>query len=771
MRVFHQNKQAIYPYDEWHITETTFDPKHNHRNETIFALGNGYMGMRGTFEENVPEGVSSTPGIYINGIYETEDIIYGEFAPNQPKEYQTMINIMDWKTIYLTIEGEKFSLAAGKVENYQRSLDMKHGTLRRSLTWTSPSGKKIAINISRFISQTQPHLAFISYEIVPLNFSGIVAFESVIDGAVSNLHHLRNKALKTTSRGFKEDLGYLLSQTQRSGFTVGSVMLHELLEEDRRMPCEVKQAVEQDRISVTAEFPAETGTNYRFIKYVGVGTSRESSDVLSFLEQKVTEAALKGYNHYLVEHQQFMENFWDDTDVEIKGDPILQQGFRFNALHLLQATGRDGKTNVAAKGLTGEYYEGHYFWDTETYIIPFFLYSQPELVKQLLLYRYSTLDAARENAKRMRNKGALYAWRTINGHEASGNFLGSTVQYHINADIAYAIHKYLEATEDYQFLADYGAEILFETARCWADRGAFLPSRGGKYCINEVCGPDEYKPGVNNNCYTNYMAKFNLDLALEGAKRLKQDYPEKYQALVERIGLTEDEFELWRRCSENMYLPYNEELGIHPQDDSFLDKDPIDVDSIPEEDIPLVGNWHPLVIWRYQIIKQADVVLLLFLLGDKFTFEQKKANFDYYEPKTTHDSSLSPAIYSIIASEIGYQEYAYNYFMQTARLDLDDYNKNAWQGVHTACMAGSWMCVVNGFAGLRTFGGKLQFNPIVPQQWDGYSFKVKFRGRQVHVRISEDHAYYNLLSGEKLSISHRDQDVTLLPNQVLALPL
>ena len=464
--------------------------------------------------------------------------------------------------------------------------------------------------------------------------------------------------------------GTVISQTKNSKFTIGCGVTHST---NPAVP--IMGSVSTASLDFIARFQGEPNQTYCFEKYVAMSTSRETDphELKSFVLNLATQSAMGGWEKAKQDHIKVLAKYWEDTDIQIDGDPALQQGFRFNALQLLQSTGRDGKTNIAAKGLTGEYYEGHYFWDTETYIIPFFLYSQPQLVKRLLDYRYSILDPARQNARRMRNKGALYAWRTINGHEGSGNFLGSTVQYHINAAVAYAIHKYIEATDDFDFLAEKGAEILFETARCWADRGAFLESRGGRYCINEVCGPDEYKPGVNNNCYTNYMAQFNLNLALKAVAILKERFPEEYTLLADKLGLKEEEYELWKRCADLMYLPFDPELGIHPQDDSFLDKDPIDIDSILHQDIPLVANWH-LCNWRYQVIKQADVVLLLFLLGDQFTLEEKKANFDYYEPRTTRLVPITSHL-QYYCFEIGYYDYAYNYFMQTARLDLDDYNK------------------------------------------------------------------------------------------------
>lgn len=762
MRKFHQNRPSNYPLDPWQVVENKFIPNSNHRNETIFSLGNGYMGLRGTLEEGLPQNIPSTPGTYINGIYETEPIIYGEYMARQPQDYQSMINVTDWKGLKIFLDQEEFSMFHGIAEDYCRTLDLKGGLLKRELIWMSPKGRRLKISFERFISQANQHLAFQRCQVTPLNFSGAITLRSHINGAVTNYHHLREPALEVLSTSHTNERGVLVSRTKNSKLSIACAVAH-----NTRPSTAIMGSATAESLDFLVRFEGEEGQTYTFEKYVAIATSRETGEehLGSFVQRLVHRSAEKGYDQGKTEHKEYLQNYWDDTDVEIAGDLALQQGLRFNALQLLQSTGRDGKTNIAAKGLSGEYYEGHYFWDTETYIIPFFLYSQPGLVRKLLEYRYSILDAARANAKRVRDQGALFAWRTINGHEASGNFLGSTVQYHINAAVAYAIHKYIEATDDQDFLVEMGAEILFETARCWAHRGVFLESRGGRYCINEVCGPDEYKPGVNNNCYTNYMAQFNLKTALAARDTLKIDYPERYAELKEKLALSDEEFELWQECAENMYLPFNENLGIHPQDDSFLDKDPIDIDSIPEEEIPLVANWHPLVIWRYQVIKQADVILLLLLLGDQFTLEEKKADFDYYEPKTTHDSSLSPAIYSIIAAELGYTDFAYNYFLQTVRLDLDDYNRNAWQGLHTACMAGSWMGVVNGFAGMRTFGGQLAFAPFVPEKWKHYSFKVKFKGAQLQVQVTPENTSYSLLQGLNLTFSHFGQPVVLTKGQ------
>lgn len=770
MLTYHRKKLQMEPffkYEPWTVTERRFSIEHNHHHESIFSIGNGYMGTRGTLEEDYtgPKG-TSTPGIYINGVYASEWIIYGEEAPQQPEKSQTILNLANWLKINLYIDDDKFNMLEGEIEEYSRVLDLKNGTLNRSLIWTSPSGKKVSINIQRFLSLTDIHNGLINYNVKALNFSGKIKLVSELDGDVRNHFHLRAPyTLKVIDRGFEGETGYLIQKTESTSISIGMAMVHELSVQEGS-PLRKLQLCENKRVIQEYEITVKEGQSISLIKYASFFTNRgvEEIDLKEVTIETAKKAREAGYNKLLSRHIDYLKQYWDDVDVLIEGDLSLQQAFRFNALQLLQSTGRGGVTTTAAKGLTGESYEGHFFWDTEMYVMPFFLYSRPEIARDLLLYRYNTLPEARENARRVRVDGALYPWRTINGQEASAFFMGSTVQFHINADIAYAIYQYFTATEDYDFLFNYGVEILVETARMWVTRGSYIMLRDNKYCFNEVCGPDEYKPGVSNNCYTNYMAKFNLEYAAQVLAMLREKDPGKYQQFMDNHQIEEGEIAKWKKIAQDIYLPYNEMLGIHPQDDSFLEKDPIDINLIPENEFPLVHSWHPLAIWRYQVIKQADVILLMFLLGDQFTREQKKANYDFYEPKTTHDSSLSPSIYSIIASEIGYYEDAYNYFIQTARLDLDDFNKNTYKGLHLACLGSTWMALVFGFAGMRTYNGKLSFNPYLPDKWQSYSFRLRFKGRGLKITVNKESVFYQLLEGNELSIVHQGQEL-LIDNQ------
>lgn len=768
MREFHLKKlksEPLYDYDPWKVVEKEFKVENNHHNESIFSLGNGYMGLRGFFEEDYtgPE-ETHTPGIYINGVYGSERIIYGEDAPNQPEKTQTIVNLADWTSINFFIDGEKFDIFKGEIIDYDRTLDMKSGLLKRSLVWKSPAGRKLRVESTRLISLKYQHNAVINYSIIPLNFKDKIRVISSIKGDVQNHHHFRDKnVLETINQGFgKEGSGYLLQKVSSTNIDVCTAINHEF-KGDYERPLQVQASGGENTILYEIKFDAEPEKEFKLIKYITAYTSYDiaRSRLVNRTVQSLLEGMERGFSEFVRIQKEFLDRYWYDVDVKIEGAPYLQQALRFNAFQMLQSTGRDGFTNVPAKGLTGEFYEGHYFWDTETFILPFYLYNRPEMARRLLIYRYNILDKARINASRVKLDGALYPWRTINGYEASGFFMGSTVQYHIDADVAYAIYRYVKATDDYDFLYNIGAEILFETARMWASLGSYIKEKENAFCFNVVCGPDEYKPGVNNNCYTNYMAKFNLEYALEVVELMKEEVPEIFDNIKQKIALNEHEIVGWKDVAQKIFLPYDEELGINPQDDSFLYKKPIDIESIPHDELPLVNNWHPLTIWRYQVIKQADVVLLMFLLGDKFSFEEKKRNYDFYEPRTTHDSSLSPAVYSILASEIGYFNDAYDYFIQIARLDLDNFNENTYQGIHAAAMGSAWMAVVFGFAGMRNGGDNLRFNPYLPAEWDAYEFTIKYKGKEILLRVDEKGAHYQLIKGENMIIKHRGEEIKI----------
>lgn len=766
----------IYELNEWEIVENSFSIEDNYRDETVFALGNGYIGIRGNFEEGYsgPAG-TSFEGTFLNGVYESDEIKYGEIAYGYPEKSQTMVNVANCKKIKLFLEDEEFDLLKGSVLNYRRSLNMKEGFLKRTVRWVSPKGREAIIDIERLVSLANKNLAAISYCIAPVNFSGSIRLISGIEGRVSNSAEgndprvgsgLNEDALSLVGSLIEGEQCALIQKTKNTEINIVSTVKNSIETECGYLLEKVNCG---SSIEIIYTIDAEKGKTIKLNKFISYFASRGNTDILLTKAFDTVEAGEKaGFAALKEEQKKYLEDFWHRADVRIKGDLALQQAVRFNLYHVLQAAGRDGRTNICAKGLTGEGYEGHYFWDTEMYVIPFFLYSRPDISRKLLEYRYNTLDKARERARELsHNKGALFPWRTIDGAECSAYFPASTAQYHINADIAHAIKKYMEATQDEEFLLHYGAEIIFETARLWADLGFFNGEKGGKFCINCVTGPDEYTAIVNNNFYTNLMAEENLRYAYDTALWMKEEHTEDYYRLAYRIGLQQEELELWRQIADNMYIPYSEKFGIHPQDDSFLEKKMWDFENTPKENYPLLLHYHPLVIYRHQVCKQADVVLALFIQSHRFSREQKKRDYDYYERITTHDSSLSTCIFSIVANDIGYREKAYDYFIRTVRMDLDDYQGNTKHGVHTANMAGSYLCIVNGFAGMRVNDGAISFDPYINPVWEEYSFKISYRGRLIKLTISRRGTVYELMEGEELDIVHKGKSYILKDKLVL----
>jgi trehalose/maltose hydrolase-like predicted phosphorylase len=761
----HAASRHSLPTDPWCLRETAFDPATHCLHETLFALGNGYIGQRATPEEGYsgPPG-SSLDGTYLNGFYESEAIVYPEAAYGLAKTNQFMLNVPNAKGIVVWLGEERLDPLQGTLDRYERVLDFRTGVLRRSLEWTSASGKRVGLVTRRVVSLADKHLFALEVELTALNFSGQVRVESGIDGAVRNQQAGDDPRIGSASSGPALHLlaveqgasaSSLTQRTHNSGFTLVSAI-------DTVAP--VAGIASRAALAASHSFTLELDVMLpqRLTKYGVYYSSRDypAADLAGLAGAALAKARDEGFEALCARQAAWLADFWERADVDIGGDDALQQGIRFNQFHLLQSVGRDGKTNIAAKGVTGEGYEGHYFWDTEIYIFPFFLYSKPDIARQLLAYRYAGLEQARARARQMAHaKGALYPWRTIAGEECSAYFPAGTAQYHINADIAYSIKLYLDATGDLDFMAQAGAEIVLETARIWIGIGNY--DRAGRFCINAVTGPDEYTALVNNNYYTNAMAQMHLRFAAQLVDTLRGARPHDFARIAQAIGLDEAEPAAWRRAAGRMALPYDAALGIHEQDDSFLGKKPWDFAATPKENYPLLLNYHPLVIYRHQVCKQADVVLALLLLPDQFSQDDKKRDFDYYEALTTHDSSLSSCIFSIIASEVGYHDKAYDYFMETARLDLDDTHGNTHYGVHTAAMAGTWMGVAYGFGGMRVADGALRFAPTLPARWQHYQFQIHIHGALLQVRIDASEARYTLLQGESLGLTHRGERVSL----------
>lgn len=760
-----QQKKAIYPVEPWSITETEFSPENNYRNETTFALSNGYIGTRGTFEESydfsVEEGLE---GNFVNGFYESEEIRYGEWNFGFPTKSQSLLNLPNLKPVRIYADGELFDMRTGTVKEYRRILHMKDGLMSRDVIWQSPKGRQLRLHFERFVSFEKKNVMAQRMLIEPLEENMEIKIHSYLQGDVENHTRKTNplvdygpfgrRITAVCCEGTEEGFLYFQGKTKNSGLSVGCGFAQ--VSQPRWKECQTELGEYQAHLWKTYE--GKPGQQIVLDKFMVYTTSLDMPEAAlkEFVENTSEECRKEGYEALRQRQMAYMNAFWKYADVKIKGDDALQQGIRFNLFHIMQAAGRDGKTGMGAKGLSGEGYEGHYFWDTEMYVLPFLIYTAPETARKLLEFRFHTLDAARERARVLGHpKGALFPWRTINGEEASTYFPLGTAQYHINADIAYAIQLYVQVTGDEDFFVDMAAELLVETARVWADVGCFADCRDGKYCICAVTGPDEYNAIVDNNFYTNLMARENIRDAIKALERLKELSGRRgadvYEGFVKRLGITGEEVALWQKIVENMYFPYDAKRKIYPLDDGFLMRKPWDDSRIPPEKRHLLyENYHPLFVYRQRMSKQADAILGMYLHSNLFTQEELRRNYDFYQEVTLHHSSLSTCIFGILACQIGAYEEACSYFYQSARMDLDDYHDNFYAGIHAANMAGTWQAVVNGFAGLRTNGGRLEIKPFLPAGWEGYSFCLRYQGSTVRIEITPGKAKCTLLEGTSL---------------------
>jgi alpha,alpha-trehalose phosphorylase len=781
----------IYPIDDWRWVERRYSPEFMAQSETTFSTANGYLGMRGGFQEGRP---SFLHGTFVNGFYETWPIPYGEKAYGFAKTGQTMVNVPDGKIIRLYVDDEPFTMDRATLLHYERALDMRRGVYERDVLWETPSGKQVSIKLTRLVSFTERHVTAISYEVTVLNakapvviVSEVVNHAAITEAATSEplggfgvappeeedprLGKTFKKQVlvheRTDVEGMRVLMGY---HTRASRMALGCGMDH-VVQSDN--PYTTTTSSPDHRGQVTFHVDAEPGKPFRFYKFLTYHTSHSETpaEMRARADRTLDRAVRQGFEGFEADQRKFMDDFWHRSDIAVAGratPPRLQQCIRWNLFQLLQATGRVENAGVPAKGLTGQAYEGHYFWDMEIYVMPFLIYTAPRVARNLLVFRHGMLEQARQRARDLNQRGALFPWRTISGEEASAYYAAGTAQYHINAAIAFALKKYVDVTDDQEFLREYGAEILVETARLWYDLGFFSDRLNGKFCIHSVTGPDEYSTVVNNNAYTNLMARENLWYAAGVIDALRERHPDAYAAVAHKTRLDPGESAEWRRAADHMYVPYDERTRMNPQDDSFLEREVWDIKNTPKDKFPLLLHFHPLVIYRYQVIKQADIVLAMFLLGNEFSLEQKKRNFDYYDPLTTGDSSLSACIQSIVANEIGYDDVAQKYLRYAVLMDLADVGGNVRDGVHVASIGGTWMALIYGLAGMRDYGGRLSFNPKRFVQ--KLRFPLTFRGQRLEVEIDDGNATYTLRHGTGLTIQHRDEELKLAEGKPVSRP-
>ncbi|MFT4009761.1 MAG: glycosyl hydrolase family 65 protein [Nocardioidaceae bacterium] len=780
-----------FPIDPWRLVESRFDLESLGTVETLFTVGNGYLGMRGNFEESRD---AHSNGTYINGLHETWPILHAEEAYGFARIGQTIVNVPDTKIIRLYIDDEPLHLSNADLLEYERSLDFRTGVLTRDLVWRTSNGKQVRVTSRRMVSLTQKHLAVMTFEVELLDSDAVVTLSSQVlnrqdvpdtgpeiapdtaDGFdPRKAERFNRRVLVNESNSADADtgrirVGYRCAESQ---MTLGIVVDHTL---DSPVPPAVEARGGEDLNKIIYSFHGSQGDTFTLTKLASFHTAREvpSAELIDRGERTVERAAEDGVAHQLREQALWLDDFWSRTDVEIPGHDSLQQAVRWNLFSVLQAAARAESSGIPAKGVTGSGYGGHYFWDTEVYVMPFLTYTMPYAARNALRFRYSLLDAARIRARELSQKGALFPWRTINGHEASAYYAAGTAQYHIDADIAYALSQYIGATDDVDFLNREAIDIFVETARLWADLGFWRAEAEGRmFHIHGVTGPDEYTTVVNDNLYTNVLARFNLRRAADAVRTLADTDPEAYEHMVRRTHLKPEEPVEWAACAAGMFIPFDDYLGIHPQDQHFLEREMWDLDNTPLDKRPLLLHHHPLVIYRFQVLKQADVVLALFLQGEDFTAEEKRADFDYYDPITTGDSTLSAVVQSIIAAEVGYHELALRYFVAAAFVDLADRHSNTSDGVHVASTGGTWSALVNGFGGFRDLGsGVWCFDPRLPDEWERLVFRVTLRGTRVRVTLTHDELGFDIEDGDgPLTFNVRDELVEVTAGEKVAVPL
>src|SRR5216683_3877409 len=759
-------RQSAYTVEPWCVRETWLDLDALAQSESVFALSNGHIGLRGNLDEGEPYGL---PGTYLNSFYELRPLPYAEGGYAYPESGQTAINVTNGKLIRLLVDDEPFDIRYGQLRAHERRLDFQAGVLNRSAEWATPAGSAVRVSSTRLVSFTQRSIAAIRYDVEALDapVRVVVQSELVANEALPpqskdpRVGAALESALESEEHEAQGDAGLLIHHTLVSGLRIGAAMDHQI-----EGPPEMVVASESvpDIARVTIATRLAPGQRLRIVKFIAYGWSsvRSRPAILDQVRAALSAARLTGWEGLLAEQRAYLDDFWARADVELEGDPEIQQAARFALFHVLQAGARAEGRPIPAKGLTGPGYDGHAFWDTEIFVLPLLALSVPRAAADALRWRHLILDKARDHARELGLRGAAFPWRTIRGAESSGYWPAGTAAFHINADIAYAVATYIEATGDTTFEEEVGLELLVETARLWRSLG-FLNAATDQFRIDGVTGPDEYSAIADNNVYTNLMAQRNLRWAAEGVKL----YPEKARAL----GVDADEAASWREAAEKMFIPYDERLGVTPQAESFTEHEVWDFAHTAPDQYPLLLHFPYFDLYRKQVVKQADLVLAMHLRGDAFTPEQKARNFAYYEPLTVRDSSLSASTQAVLAAEVGQLDLAYDYLGEAALVDLHDLHHNVQDGLHMASLAGAWTALVAGFGGMRVENGSLCFAPRLPDALGRLAFRLLFRGCRLRVEVRATGATYRLLDGSPLKVCHHGEEILLPVDEAITKPI
>jgi len=742
--------------EPWVVRESRLDLDTIGQVESVFALSNGHIGLRGNLDEGEP---NAWPGTYLNSFYERRPLPYAEGGYGYPESGQTIINVTNGKLIRLLVEDEPFDLRYGELRRHERVLDLRAGTLTREVEWASPAGRVVAVRSTRMVSLTQRAVAAICYEVEVLDASALLVVQSELvaneqmpartDDDPRVEAALTDPLVAEQSRA-DEAGAILIHHTRRSALRVAAAMDHEVHGPDG---VSVSSEATEDIGRTTVITRLQPGQKLRIIKYLAYGWSARRSQPALHDQVRAALAAARytGWDGLLAEQRQYLDDFWETADVEIDGDAELQQAARVAVFHVLQAGARAERRAIGAKGLTGEGYDGHTFWDTETFCLPVLSHLAPEAAADALRWRQSILPMAYERAEQLGLSGAAFPWRTIRGHECSGYWPAGTAAFHINADIADAVRRHVAATGDVDFEREVGLELLVATARLWRSLGHH--DSAGQFRIDGVTGPDEYTAIVDNNVYTNLMAQQNLRVAADTAAR--------HSRAAGRLGVNAEEMASWRDAAKSMRIPYDEVLGVHAQSEGFTNHQGWDFENTPPEKYPLLLHVPYFDLYRKQVSKQADLVLAIQLRPDAFSPEQMQRNFAYYEAITVRDSSLSACTQAIVAAWTGHLDLAYDYLAEAALVDLNNLAGNTEHGVHIASMAGTWTAVVSGFGGMRLDNGGIAFAPQLPPALSRISFGLKWQGRQLRVEIRPGEAEYRLVSGPPMRLRHHGEPLAL----------
>ncbi len=760
------NQDYIRP-DVWSIIEEGFDADRVKSSESLFSLGNGAMGQRANFEEEYSG--PTFQGSYIAGVYYPDKTRVGWWKNGYPEYFAKVLNAPNWIGINVFADGEPLDLSTcKKVEHFRRELNMKEGWYRRSFVASMPNNVKLKVNAMRFLSLALDEVGAISYEVVPLSGDVEILFQPYLDSGIHNEDsNWDDQFWNTTAVSAERNRAFIESHTLKTHFSVVTYMQANVEHQGNSIPGAIGTKTDT---SVRLHFSQKVnkGESITLTKFGGYISDRNhpKDELLQPANEVLDKASQLGFEGLLQQQKEAWNQIWEMSDITIEGDVKAQQGIRFNIFQLNQTyLGTDSRLNIGPKGFTGEKYGGSTYWDTEAYCLPFYMCTKNQTVAwNLLKYRYNHLEKAIENAELLgfKNGAALYPMVTMNGEECHNEWEITFEEIHRNGAIAFAIYNYYRYTTDYSYIPEMGLEVLIGIARFWYQRANWSEKKK-KYVILGVTGPNEYENNVNNNWYTNYLAQWCIKYTIEQLEKVEEGYPEDFQRIIGVTKLTDDETEEWEEVANNMFFPYSKEDEVYLQQEGFLDKEMVKAEDLDKSERPINQKWSWDRILRSPYIKQADVLQGFYFFEDQFTLEELERHFDFYEPFTVHESSLSPCVHSIQAAKLGRMEQAYRFYLRTSRLDLDDYNKEVEEGLHITSMAGTWMSIVEGFGGMRVINDKLSFTPQIPKQWKAYSFKVNFRNRIVKVTVTDQGADFELQGHEEMSIRVNGERVVLTP--------